>query len=78
MGGAVASLAPGLGQWIGGDRADAVYALATVGVLAWGASHYARQGRDAPAAALGSLGVFFYVGNIYGGARAVGASPAPR
>jgi len=77
--GALASLLPGGGQWVGGNRGDAAYALGTVGLLAWGASHYAREGRDVTAAALGGLGLFFYVGNIYGGARALGvAAPQGR
>ena len=75
--GGLASVIPGLGQWIAGDRADALYALGTVGLLAWGALRYARHEQTAPAAALGGLGVFFYVGAVYGGARAVGEASRP-
>ncbi|MBT3268649.1 membrane protein insertion efficiency factor YidD [Candidatus Poribacteria bacterium] len=75
--GGLASLVPGLGQLVAGDRVDAMYALGTVSLLAWGASRYARREQIAPAAALGGLGVFFYVGAVYGGARAVGRASRP-
>ena len=72
--GGAASLIPGLGQWLAGDRGDAVYALGSVALLTWGSVHDARQDEPAPAVALGGLGAFFYVGAVYGGARAAARS----
>ncbi len=76
LAGGAASLVPGLGQWLAGDRGDALYALGSVAFLAWGASHYAARDQPGPAVALGGLGAFFYVGSVYGGARAVASGPA--
>ncbi len=76
LAGGMASLVPGLGQWLAGDHGDAVYALGSVALLAWGAAHYARRDEPFAAAPLGGLGVFFYVGSVYGGARAIAGRAA--
>jgi uncharacterized protein len=75
--GGVASLVPGLGQWLAGDHGDAAYALGSVALLAWGAAHYARRDEPAPAATLGGFAAFFYVGSVYGGARAMARRGSP-
>jgi putative component of membrane protein insertase Oxa1/YidC/SpoIIIJ protein YidD len=75
-GGAVAggllSLVPGLGQVVAGRTGDGIYALGTVALFGLGSFYYARHEKPVAAAALGGVGLFFYAGNIYGGAAAMG------
>jgi hypothetical protein len=72
--GALLSLVPGLGQTVGGSLTDGVHALTTVALFGLGAVAYERRGEPAKAILTGSVAGFFYVGNLYGGARAMGAS----
>lgn len=71
--GAFLSVVPGLGQAIGGSPTDGVQALTTIGFFGIGAVAYGRRGERAKAILAGTAAGVFYVGNIYGGARAFGA-----
>jgi len=71
--GAFLSLVPGLGQTVGGSPSDGVQALMTVGLFGAGAYLYRRRGEETKAILTGALAGFFYIGNLYGGARAIGS-----
>lgn len=67
------SLVPGLGQILSGKKSDGVYALKTIAFFSLGAYAYSRRGERTKALLAGSVAGFFYVGNLYGGARAFSA-----
>ena len=70
-GGAMSAAVPGLGQAAGGKTRDGVSAFMRVAVFGLGAVYYARRGQRMPAAACGGAAFFFYIGNLYGGAKAL-------
>ncbi|GIX06386.1 MAG: hypothetical protein KatS3mg115_0789 [Candidatus Poribacteria bacterium] len=67
--GGILALVPGLGQATAGHPADGLSAFQTVLFWGLGAFYYARHDRPALAVAMGSVALFFYAGNLYGGAR---------
>ena len=75
--GALLSLVPGLGQVTAGRWGDGLQAFTTVGILGLGAAAYAHRDQPIPAALAASAAVFFYVGNVYGGALAHGKCSTP-
>jgi putative membrane protein insertion efficiency factor len=59
---------PGAGKWYAGKPADGLYSLFVVGSTAAVAHAYEDDNHRTQALAFGALGLFFYLGNIFGSA----------
>jgi len=68
--GLLSAAIPGLGQAYSGRFSDGLQSLMVVGLTATGSAHYIDQERYNIAIPISLLGLFFYVGNIYGGVQA--------
>lgn len=70
LGGFLSALLPGAGQVYSGRYADGLVAFLINGVLIGGSVAAALNDEEVAAAAIGTVGLGFYAGNIYGGANA--------
>ena len=68
--GLLSTAIPGLGQAYSTRFSDGLQSLIVVGVTGTGAAFYIDRERYGIAIPVGLLGLFFYVGNIYGGIQA--------
>lgn len=59
---------PGAGKWYVGKPMDGLYSLLVVGSTAAVAYAYEDENKKTQAIAFGTLGLFFYLGNIFGSA----------
>lgn len=68
LAGALAAIVPGSGKLYLGRKTDALFSLVATGVMAWRSyAAFDEDGNDSTAGwVYGSLGAFFYGGNIYG------------
>jgi len=62
------AIVPGSGKWYAGKPMDGLYSLLLVGSAATIAYAYEDDHQRAKSAVFGSLGLFFYLGNIFGSA----------
>lgn len=70
-GGVLSAAVPGLGQAAGGKWRDGLSAFVRVAAFGVGAVYYARRKQTMPAAVAGGAALFFYSGNLLGGAKAL-------
>ena len=66
MAGVLSTFVPGLGQTYSGRFSDGLHSLWIVGATVGGSAYYIGQDRYEVAAPLGIIGLFFFLGNIYG------------
>jgi putative membrane protein insertion efficiency factor len=64
----LSAIVPGSGKWYAGKPMDGLYSLLLVGSAATIAYAYEDDHHRAKSAVFGSLGLFFYLGNIFGSA----------
>jgi len=62
------SALPGAGKVYAGRPADGFYSLLVTGSSTWAAASYGRDEHWGRAGLFGAMGLFFYLGNIYGSA----------
>ena len=65
---ALSSAIPGAGKVYAGRPADGLYSLLVTGSSTWVAVSYGRDEHWGRAGLFGAMGLFFYLGNIYGSA----------
>ncbi|MDE0040603.1 MAG: tetratricopeptide repeat protein [Candidatus Poribacteria bacterium] len=68
--GLLSAVIPGLGQAYSGRFLDGLQSLTVIGTIGAGTAYYINREQYEVAIPVGLLGLFFYAGNVYGGAQA--------